>query len=198
MAGATTFRGPRPRRPAATQPVTSRPARPLRAALIYECADLMGLRHTDKKHTLRAEAQSTAKGVAVHPVLYICETQPRYGGQCDLMLQSPSVNRHKELLTGLRAVPVPADAAHLVGAAWVCDYKPNDRAKRRGVPAAVVLRGAPDGVRPGWMLVLITEVPYRRYEPGYNEATAAAAVRAALPMLPQWLENLVSRECMAV
>jgi hypothetical protein len=150
----------------------------------------MGLRHTDKKHTLRTEVQPTVKGVAVHPVLYICEKQRRYDGQCDLILQSPSVSGHKELLTGLRAVSVPIDAAHLICAAWVCDYKPNDGAKRRGVPAALVLQGGPDRQRPGWALVLITGAAYRRHDPPANEATAAAALRSALPMLPQWLESL--------
>lgn len=190
MAAATAWRSPRPGRPVTPRPANSRPPKPPQAALLYECADLMGLRHTNKKHTLRKKCQPTAKDAAVHPVLHICETQRRYNGQCELMLQSPSVNKHRELLTGLRAVTVPTDAAYLISAAWVCDYKPNDGAKRRGVPTALVLQGRPDGERPGWMLVLVTGTAYRRYEPDTNAATAAAALRTVLPMLPQWLESL--------
>jgi hypothetical protein len=162
----------------------------LRAALLYECADLMGLRHTDKKHTLIVECQPTAKGVAVHTTLYLCEKQHRYDGQCDLILQSSSENGHKKLLTGLRVVPIPNDATHLISAAWVSDYKPNDGAKRRGVPAALVLQGRPNGKRPGWLLVLVAGASYRRFEPAINEATATSVLKAALPMLTQWLENL--------
>ena len=152
----------------------------------------MGLRHINKGHTLVSECQTTAKGLAIHRLLHICKTQPRYIGQCELMLQSPAVGGRKELLTGLRVVQVPQDAAQYVSALYVADYRPNDGGKRPlpPAPAAVVLEGRPTSERPGWLLVLVTGENYHRKSRAANEATAAAAVRTVLPTLPQWLESL--------
>jgi hypothetical protein len=47
-----------------------------------------------------------------------------------------------------------------------------------------------EGERPGWLLVLVAGASYRRYEPAINEAATASVLKAALPMLPQWLESL--------
>ena len=169
-----------------------KPPKPLRAVLLYqyyETGYLASLGIHNRKQVLIGNCRPTAPGIAVYPLLHLCPTQPRYIGQCNLMLQTPAVEGRKEQQTGLRVVPLPEGAKSRVSALYVADYKPDYRVKGPG-PAAVLLEGKPEGNRPGWLLLLVTGETYLARNRAANEATAIAALWAVLPMLPEWLAKL--------
>ncbi|MCC3152760.1 hypothetical protein Q3A66_07120 [Hymenobacter sp. BT770] len=98
----------------------------------------------------------------------------------------------KDFLTGLRDVPAPAELPAGVRL-FVGDYNASRHAKG-AAPTAVVLEGQPKGNRPGWMLVVVVDKPYRRRGAGVNAETAKVTALAVVPHLPKWLEKLPLEE----
>ncbi|ALD21323.1 hypothetical protein [Hymenobacter sp. DG25A] len=173
------------------------PSGPFQAALLYRLETssyIANLNGMDWEYQLIAECVPTAAGITAHPLLYLCPPQVRYTrpNQCEGMLQSPTIEGVKEFLSGLRDVPLPAVAGRYFDAAFVLDYKPNYRARNVTAPAAVALVRKATHYQQGYLLLLVLP---QNYQPRYraaNERTATAAVRAALPFVPAWLEQLSS------
>jgi hypothetical protein len=165
----------------------------IQAALLYEHYDrpyFRSMRDEDEKQVLIGQCLPAAQEVPTHPILFLCPPQQtKYGGQCDAILQSPRINGHKELHTGLRVVPLPQVVKSLVSAAYVADYKADYRVAGTA-QAAVILVGKPENIRPGWMLLLVTNKAYRSNSRPANVATALAVMGEALPLLPEWLAQL--------
>ena len=151
---------------------------------------MRSLKQEDVKYNLTLKYQSLPPSVCVFQTLYFCPPQRRYTqhGQCGYILHSKAIEGKKEFFTGLRDVPKPA--ALPVGVRlFVGDYKA-DRHGNGPAHTAVVLEGNPEGNRPGWLLVVVVDKPYRRRGACANAETAKAAALAVLPQLPQLLAKL--------
>lgn len=195
------------RKPARLGPAPAlRSARPdsstpvILAALLYgDWSDLytQSFNQNDVKYNLAVGYQLPASGVRAHQTLYFCAPQRRYTqrGQCGYILHSKAVEGKKEFFTGLRDVTTPA-AFPLGVRLFVGDYKA-DRHGNGPAHTAVVLEGKPEGNRPGWLLVVVVDKPYRRRGACANAETAKAAALTVLPQLPGLLAKLPLEELQA-